>query len=240
MIAVLSDVHGNLEALEAVLATLDGSDRVICLGDLVGYGPSPNECIERLRARATTTILGNHDVAAIDDFGLEFFAPSAREAIVWTQSVLTEENAAWLAALAYEVRMPEYLLVHGAPVTYFAYVFDKDAAARAFAETDARLIFIGHTHVAETYVLSPDGSIEHRHFQHDGEMRLEPDRRYLINVGSVGQPRDLNPDACFVRYDPDGECIAFRRVAYDVASVRAKIDAVGLPRLLAERLAQGR
>jgi len=240
VIAILSDVHANLEALEAVLACAADADDVFCLGDVVGYGPNPNECIARLRARAGTTILGNHDVAAIDDFGLEYFAPSARESILWTQRVLAADHARWLAALGYEVRMPGFLLVHGAPSTYFAYVFDKDAAARAFAQTDAPMIFIGHTHVAETYALAPDGSIEHRHFQHDGELVLDPARRYLINVGSVGQPRDLNPDAAVVFYDPPAGRLRFRRVPYDVAAVRAKIAAYGLPALLGERLAQGR
>jgi len=139
--AVLSDVHSNIDALDAAFGQIREDDAVLCLGDIVGYGPNPNECVERIRARATATVLGNHDVAAIDDFGVAYFNPAAREAMKWTQGVLTEENRAWLDSLGYEFRMPEFLLVHGAPANYFEYVLDKPAAGRAFKATDAPLIF---------------------------------------------------------------------------------------------------
>jgi diadenosine tetraphosphatase ApaH/serine/threonine PP2A family protein phosphatase len=238
--AVVSDVHGNIEALEAAFALMRDDDAVLCLGDIVGYGPNPNECCERLRARATATVLGNHDVAAIDDFGLAYFNPAAREAMKWTQGVLTAENRAWLDGLGYEFRMPEFLLVHGAPVNYFEYVLDKAAAARAFAATDAPLIFIGHTHIAEVYTLQPDGTIEHRHFQQGGEIALEDGVRYVVNVGSVGQPRDLNPRASFGFYDPDARTITVQRFAYPIARVQEKIASVHLPDALARRLLVGR
>jgi len=133
--AVLSDIHGNLDSLDAAFALIGAEDAVLCLGDTVGYGPQPNECVERIRARATATVLGNHDVAAIDDFGLAYFNPAAKEAMKWTQRVLTAENRTWLDSLGYEFRMPDFLLVHGAPVNYFEYILDKSAAARAFAAT---------------------------------------------------------------------------------------------------------
>lgn len=238
--AVVSDVHSNIEALETAFSELRDDDALLCLGDIVGYGPNPNECVERIRARATATVLGNHDVAAIDDFGLAYFNPSAREAMRWTQGVLTPENRAWLDGLGYEFRMPEFLLVHGAPVNYFEYILDKAAAARAFAATDAPLIFIGHTHIAEVYSLLADGTIEHAHLQQGGEVELRDGVRYLINVGSVGQPRDLNPRASFGFYDSSARTVTIRRVEYPIAQVQEKIASAHLPDALARRLLVGR
>jgi predicted phosphodiesterase len=238
--AVVSDVHGNLDALEAAFDLMRDDDALLCLGDIVGYGPQPNECVERIRARATATVLGNHDVAAIDDFGLAYFNPAAKEAMKWTQRVLSPENRVWLDGLGYEFRMPDFLLVHGAPVNYFEYILDKAAAARAFAATDAPLIFIGHTHIAEVYALRPSGEIEHRHLQQGGEVALEDGVRYLVNVGSVGQPRDLNPRASFGFYDSVNRTVSVERVEYPIARVQEKIASVHLPDALARRLVVGR
>ncbi|HZX68341.1 MAG TPA: metallophosphoesterase family protein [Candidatus Elarobacter sp.] len=238
--AVVSDVHSNIDSLETVLAMLNDDDALLCLGDIVGYGPNPNECVERIRARATATVLGNHDVAAVDNFGLAYFNPAAREAMKWTQSVLTRENVAWLDSLGYEFRMPDFLLVHGAPVNYFEYILDKPAAARAFAATDAPIIFIGHTHIAEVYTLHPDGGIAHAHLQQGGEVPLEDGARYLINVGSVGQPRDLNPRASFGLYDTVARTVTITRFDYPIARVQEKIASVNLPDALARRLVVGR
>ena len=238
--AVLSDVHSNLDALEAAFALIRDDDAVLCLGDIVGYGPNPNECVERIRARATAVVLGNHDVAAIDDFGVAYFNPSAREAMRWTQGVLSDENRLWLDKLGYEFRMPEFLLVHGAPVNYFEYILDKAAAARAFAATDAPLIFIGHTHIAEVYALNPDGTIDHTHLQQGGEVPLLDGVRYLVNVGSIGQPRDLNPQASFGFYDAAARTVRVERFDYPIDTVQAKIHSAHLPDALARRLRFGR
>jgi diadenosine tetraphosphatase ApaH/serine/threonine PP2A family protein phosphatase len=238
--AVISDIHGNLEALEAVLATIAESEPVLCLGDIVGYGPNPNECISALRARNATCVLGNHDVAAIDDFGTAYFNDNAREAIRWTQKILQPEHRQWLDELAYELRLPEYLLVHGAPVRYFEYCKNIEAAQRAFANTDAPLIFVGHTHIAEYYERQADGVITQTHMQHGGSCRLKAGSRYIINVGSVGQPRDLNPAASFVRYDSDLQSVSWHRAEYAVLPVIDKISAAALPAALGQRLLQGR
>jgi predicted phosphodiesterase len=238
--AIVSDVHGNLEALQSAFELIAPTDGVLCLGDIVGYGPNPNECVELIRARATATVLGNHDVAAIDNFGLSYFNPTAREAMRWTQTVLTAENADWLNGLGYEFRVPEFLLVHGAPVTYFEYILDKPAAARAFAATDAPLIFIGHTHIAEYYALRPDGSIDHKHLQQGGTFTLAPGSRYVVNPGSVGQPRDLNPRASLAFYEPAAAAITVNRFDYAIARVQEKIASVHLPDALARRLVVGR
>ena len=238
--AVVSDIHSNLEALSIVFDRMKPTDGLLCLGDIVGYGPNPNECVEMIRARQTATVLGNHDLAAVDGFGLPFFNPAAREAIQWTQTVLTEENRSWLNDLGYEFRMPGFLMVHGAPVNYFEYLLDMDGAARAFAATDAPLIFIGHTHIAEHWSQAPDGTVSHKHLQHGGEVLLEEGARYIVNVGSVGQPRDLNPQASFAFYEPTERRITVERFDYPISAVQEKIGACHLPLALATRLEHGR
>jgi diadenosine tetraphosphatase ApaH/serine/threonine PP2A family protein phosphatase len=210
------------------------------LGDIVGYGPNPNECVEKISALATATVLGNHDVAAIDNYGLAYFNPAAREAMRWTQRVLAAEHITWLNSLGYEYRLPDFLLVHGAPKNYFEYILDKAGAARAFAATDAPLIFIGHTHIAEYYALGADGAIAHQHLQAGGELVLEPGTRYIVNVGSIGQPRDLNPRASFGFYDSDARTVTIVRFDYPIARVQEKIAAAHLPQALARRLLVGR
>lgn len=238
--AVVTDIHSNIEALEAALAHVSDDVVVLCLGDIVGYGPNPNECMTRIRGRAAVTVLGNHDVAAIDDFGVAYFNPAAREAMRWTQTVLLAEHVEWLNSLGYEYRLPECLLVHGAPKEYFEYILDKASAAQAFAATDAPLVFIGHTHIAEYYALAPDGEISHRHLQQGGELTLRPGYRYIVNVGSVGQPRDLNPRASFGIFDTDAGTINVIRFDYPIAQVQEKIALAQLPEALGRRLLVGR
>jgi diadenosine tetraphosphatase ApaH/serine/threonine PP2A family protein phosphatase len=238
--AILSDIHGNIESLQRALALTDEHDTVLCLGDVVGYGPNPNECVDVLRSRVAHAVLGNHDLAALENFGVEYFNDAARAAIAWTQQVLSEENRAWLNGLSYEIRYPDFLMVHGAPVDYFEYILDKRTAAKAFAHTDAPLIFIGHTHIAEYWVQEPDGTIGHRHMQHGGELRFEEGRRYIVDVGSIGQPRDLNPEASFVFYDPQQRLVEWVRYPYPIGEVQHKIHEAHLPEYLAMRLESGR
>jgi len=238
--AILSDVHSNIEALDAALALIRPDDKLLCLGDIVGYGPNPNECVAKIKELSFATVLGNHDVAAIDNFGLAYFNPAAREAMRWTQRVISAASKEWLNSLGYEFRMPEFLLVHGAPKNYFEYILDKAGAARAFAATDAPIVFIGHTHIAEYYGLEPDGTISHKHFQQGGQVVLEPGTRYIVNVGSVGQPRDLNPRSSFGLYDSDKRTVDIVRFDYPIAKVQEKIASAHLPEALARRLLVGR
>ncbi|MHB8178903.1 MAG: metallophosphoesterase family protein [Vulcanimicrobiaceae bacterium] len=238
--AFLSDIHGNLESLQHALALVRPEERIICLGDTVGYGPNPNECLRLVRERAMHVVLGNHDIAAVENFGVEYFNDAARAAIEWTQTVIEEDLRTWLNSLSYELRLPEYLFVHGAPVKYFEYILDKASAARAFQNTDARAIFIGHTHIAEWYSLAPDGAIGHRHMQYGGTLHLEPGMRYIIDVGSVGQPRDLNPHPCFVRFNPQTEAVEWIRYEYPIFAVQEKMHECHLPEALSVRLEMGR
>ncbi|TAM61034.1 metallophosphoesterase [bacterium] len=238
--AILSDIHGNLEALEACCAELRADDDVLCLGDVVGYGPNPNECARLLRERDTRCVLGNHDVAAIDNFGVEYFNPIARRAIVWTQGVIDDETRRWLGSLDYEMRVGDFLMVHGSPERYFEYILDDAAAARAFGASDAPLIFIGHSHIAECYVLNAQGRITHQSLTQGGEIVLDPECRYIVNVGSVGQPRDFNPAASFGFYEPELRLVRVLRVPYEIERVQRKIHACSLPEQLAQRLTLGR
>ena len=238
--SIVSDVHGNLESLQRAFALIDDDDVVMCLGDIVGYGPNPNECARMVRERAKHAVLGNHDLAALENFGVEYFNDVAKAAISWTQDVLHEDNRQWLNGLAYELRLPDFLLVHGAPVNYFEYILDKRSALRAFEATDAPLIFVGHTHIAEHWTLEADGTVSHKHMQKGGFLDLEPGKRYIIDVGSVGQPRDLNPDASFVRFDGDRRRVEWVRYDYPIGTVQEKIHEAHLPEYLAMRLETGR
>jgi len=238
--AIVSDIHGNLESLQRAFSMIADDDVVMCLGDIVGYGPNPNECVRLVRERARHAVLGNHDLAALENFGVEYFNDVARAAIHWTQSVLDADNRAWLNTLSYELRFPEFLLVHGAPVNYFEYILDKRTAAKAFDATDAALVFVGHTHIAEYWVLEPDGTVSHKHMQHGGDLELEDGKRYIVDIGSVGQPRDLNPEASFVIYDADRKLVQWIRYTYPIADVQEKIHEAHLPDYLAVRLEAGR
>lgn len=238
--AIVSDVHGNLESLQEALSLIAPEDRLVCLGDVVGYGPNPNECVALLAQRCELAVLGNHDLAAMDNFGVEYFNEAARAAISWTQTVIDAKTREWLDPLPYELRFPEFLLVHGAPVSYFRYIMEKRDAAQAFADTDAPIIFVGHTHIAEYWMLEEDGNIGHKHMQHGGELLLEPGKRYIIDVGSIGQPRDLNPQASFVFYEPEKRRVEWVRYDYPVETVERKIREAHLPEYLANRLTIGR
>lgn len=238
--AILSDVHGNVESLQGALAMLQPDETLVSLGDVVGYGPNPNECVGILRERCTHAVLGNHDLAAAENFGVERFNRVARTAIEWTQQRLDADSREWLDKLPYELRFPEFLLVHGSPVHYFEYVLDKETAAAAFKRTDAPLIFIGHTHIAEYWDCDANGAIGHKHMQSGGELTLEPGKRYIVDVGSVGQPRDLNPDASFVRYDSERRHVQWIRYPYPIGDVVRKMRDAGLPEYLAQRLTVGR
>jgi diadenosine tetraphosphatase ApaH/serine/threonine PP2A family protein phosphatase len=239
-IALLSDIHSNLEALEAVLAESDalGANAVYCLGDVVGYGASPNECVERIRERASLCLAGNHDHAAVDLLDAEGFNEDARRAVSWTAHALSPENAAYLRSLPLTQRSRDVLYVHAAPSEPGAwdYILRLDDARYEFEQAQVRLCFFGHTHRQVAYE-QRDG---HVGLVSRLEFAADDGARYLVNVGSVGQPRDGDPRAAFTIYDEERETVRFLRVAYDIQKAAQRIAAAGLPDLLAYRLLLGR
>jgi len=238
--AVLSDIHGNLEALEAVLedVAIKVPDAVFCLGDFVGYGPDPNACVARLRPVIAGAVAGNHDRAALGELDISFFNPLAQAAIRWTQAQLTEETRAFLRGLPERIERNGFLAVHGSvrdPVE--EYIFDPSTAAESFRLAAFRLCAVGHTHVPAVFTQRHDG-VGTLAFPSEQPLRLDPDTRYIVNAGSVGQPRDGDPRAAYLWLEDDRATLV--RVAYPLERTQEKMIAAGLPAALAERLAYGR
>ena len=241
---ILSDIHGNWEALEAVLSRTAGQyDQLICCGDLVGYGPDPNRVVDWVRGNATHVIRGNHDKAAVGLESLEWFNPVARTAAVWTQSELTPENGEYVRHLAKgPLAVDSFQIAHGSPLDEDEYLFGAAEVSQTFAYIERDLTFFGHTHVQGGFVLTHGRLFLLRGATLEDEplgLDLNPDDTYLINPGAVGQPRDGDPRAAYALYDPANHCVVYYREEYDIGSVQAKIRRAGLPDVLAERLAVG-
>jgi diadenosine tetraphosphatase ApaH/serine/threonine PP2A family protein phosphatase len=239
LIAVISDIHANLEALEAVLtdASREDVEGVICLGDVVGYGADPNRCIDRVKLETRVSLLGNHDAAACDIREAENFNEVAREAILWTQSQLTSKNREILESAPLDFVQNGARFVHASPNDPAAwhYILTEQEAWDAFAACPEPICFVGHSHVP-LKVLLRNGRLE----LHDDEiLALEDEVRCLVNVGSVGQPRDGDARASYALFDPKAHRVILRRVAYDIEKASSKILAAGLPEILARRLAHG-
>ena len=237
--AILSDIHGNLEALDAVLADVaTQADAVLCLGDIVGYGADPVACIERVAERAEVVVAGNHEHGVAGLLALDWFNDRARAAAEWTRGKLDRDHLAWLATRPLVGDIDDATLVHASPYRpgEWDYVVTADEGYEAFAAFATRLCFIGHSHRAGAWSI---GSSGREHEPGATEIELEHGRRYLVNVGSVGQPRDRDPRAAYAVWDVEGRRVTIRRVPYDLATARRKILAAGLPRFLAERLTVG-
>ena len=241
-LAVISDVHANLYALETVLAEIDRDppDTIWCLGDTVGYGPRPNECCDLVRARSALTLVGNHDLVALGSggVGVEDFNPEAAAASVWTGKELTDESREFLSGLEPKAAEDGFELFHGSPHDpVWDYVLDEPAVGQAFALTEAPVVMVGHSHVATAAILTGD-TIEGG-VAVDGFSAALGAGRWLLNPGSVGQPRDGDPRAAWLDLDTESGEARFRRIAYPVARTQAEIRERGLPDSLAERLAHG-
>ena len=237
--AVVSDVHGNLEALDAVLADAAGRvDAILCLGDVVGYGADPGACIERLAERAQVITAGNHEHGVVGLLQLDWFNPYARAAVEWTRERLDADHQSYLAALPLVAQVEDATLVHASPAhpEEWEYLVSAEDGFQAFAAFATRLCFVGHSHLPGVWSLGSTGPE-----WAPGAMAVDvaPGRRYLVNVGSVGQPRDRDTRAAYALWDAARGAIAVRRVPYDVDTARRKIIAGGLPRYLADRLGWG-
>lgn len=231
-IAIISDIHSNLEALTTTFAGIEkeGVDEIICLGDIVGYGANPNECVEAVRNAVPHVLLGNHDEAALDLSKTEFFNPHARIAAEWTGQTLTEENRAYLADLPLTLERNGLYFVHSSPFepAEWHYILTPSDAAVNFGEFTAPVCFVGHSHVPEIFCDDP------------WTKEVVRDKKFIVNVGSVGQPRDGDPRLSYGIFDTDAWTYKNVRTAYDVEHAAFKIRKVGLPRILADRLSVGK
>jgi predicted phosphodiesterase len=240
-IALFSDVHGNLEALEAVLQHIasHGVHRMICLGDIVGYGPDPGACVSRIREIGCPAVLGNHDEACVAPGNEDLMNELAQAGIAHAQRDLDSEQKEWLADLPHVIEADEFSVVHSSldEEDFWPYVLARNDAARHFRYQEKPLAFCGHTHRPAIWQM--DGR-KIRTPLVEGKHTLEPGVRHLINVGSVGQPRNARSEASYVLYDPSAATVEFQLVPYDFFKTQNKILDAGLPAFLALRLELGR
>lgn len=235
--AIFSDVHGNLPALQAVLRAARSTEQRLCCGDIVGYGAEPGACIQALRQAGALAVAGNHDWGALGRLAAGDFNPIAWETLTWTRARLASDERDFLRDLPLTVNGPYGMLVHGSPARpeCFDYLNEAGDIAAAFAALEGAIGFVGHTHIPAVFE-ETGGQIRCRPA---GDFTLCPGNRYLVNAGSVGQPRDGNPRAAFVLYDSASGRVEFRRVPYDIEAAQARIFESGLSSLLAMRLSFG-
>ncbi|MBV8820391.1 MAG: metallophosphoesterase family protein [Acidobacteriaceae bacterium] len=239
---VLSDIHANWEALEAVLTQAQGSyDQILCCGDIVGYGADPDTVTEWVRENVRHVIRGNHDKACAGLEDLEWFNPVARVSALWTQETTKPENITYLRDLP---QGPAYIegfqIVHGSPLDEDEYVVSESDASQVFPYLDHTLSFFGHTHLQGGFEVHRNGVRQiRRAWWGREELELTPDGYYMINPGSVGQPRDGDARAAYAIYDPEQRLVSYHRAAYDVPGAQRKILQAGLPPVLASRLQKG-
>ena len=248
-ILVLSDVHGNKHGLQAALDAAGRVDRIVCLGDVVGYGAFPNQCCEILREAGAICLSGNHDAAALGLISIEWFNTVATEAILWTRKQLSEENRAWLASLPSQMSFTDerFQAVHASLRSpWEEYIVSEQVALLSFERMEQPLCFYGHTHVADLYWTReddlksrPQPEIEHASFRVGGGVEMEDGELYLLNPGSCGQPRDGNPDARFALFETEDRIVDVFCVQYDTRAARDAIFEAGLPHMLGERLLVG-
>ena len=237
--AIISDIHANLEALESVLndARDNKCTHFVCLGDIVGYNANPHECVARIQELDCPIVKGNHDEQASLDESSRDFNEMAEAAIQWTRDNLTEEDKDWLQDLKLQRQVRDFTIVHATLDTpgQWGYVFNNLDAATSFTYQHTTVCFFGHTHVPMAFI--KDEGVQRQQID---KLRIEPGKKYFINVGSVGQPRDGDWHAAYCIYHVDSNLVEQRRLKYDLASAQKKIIEAGLPHMLAERLSVGR
>jgi len=237
--AIIADIHGNLEAFQVVLEDIraQNATHIVCLGDVVGYNANPKECLQIVREMNIPCVKGNHDEYCSSEYHLDGFNPHAAEAVHWTRDQLSVEEKTWLRDLKYSRLAENFTMVHAtldAPQRW-GYVFDKLAAAASFPYQNTQMCFFGHTHVPVAFMR--DTVVRGGTYS---KFKVDPSKKYFINVGAVGQPRDNNPKSAYVIFDMAAQTIELRRLDYDIETAQRKIREAGLPERLAERLAYGR
>jgi len=238
---IFSDVHSNLEALTQVLGQYkgEGLDCLLCAGDIVGYGANPNECLEKVRASVSSVCAGNHDWASVNLFSLDYFNSDAAYAVLWTRLILNDSEKGFLASLKLVFRNPDLAIVHGSldNPEEFKYINNVYAAEETFRLMQDRICFIGHSHVPAVFRKDRDENI---YYHKESTVYLNDSDKYIVNVGSVGQPRDGDSRACYCIYDTEKKLVQIRRIEYDAGQARKKIIYKGLPEALGDRLLTGR
>jgi predicted phosphodiesterase len=237
---IFSDVHGNLEAFEVAIDFYkkQAIDKFIYLGDIVGYGANPNECIARLMRLGPVCVVGNHDWAAIGKFSITYFNRAAQEAIIWTKKHLSEDSIKYLGNFTLIYEEDDFIGVHGSldQPQRFRYIFDISDAQLSFTYLQKKICFIGHSHRREAYCLKDDLVSQVK----DSQIKLDKSSKYIINVGSIGQPRDADPRLSLCTYDSESNVVKFFRLEYNIKKAADKIIEKGLPSVLAQRLYVGR
>ena len=237
---IISDIHSNLQALEAVGEDISGAkaDRILCAGDVIGYGAQPNECVSLVSSLASGCVAGNHEWAVLGKADITFFNEFAASAVMWTRENLDAAGREYIEALPYVLSEGNMNAAHGT-LHYpeeFMYMLNYSAAMKTFEEMSSGVCFVGHTHVPGVFIYRDGNTYQ----AFPEKIEIEDGAKYIINAGSVGQPRDNDPRACYCVYDTERAVVEFRRVAYDAHSARKKIIEAGLPRVLGDRLLLGR
>ncbi|MCX7920267.1 MAG: metallophosphatase family protein [bacterium] len=239
-LAIFSDIHGNLEALTAMIKYLEDAEitNYLCGGDIVGYGANPNECVDIIAALDCPVVLGNHDHAALGLTEITYFNHTARAALLWTRETLTPERKKFLTALEFTYQANNIFLVHASPrhPEQWEYILSLDSAEKNFEFFREQICFIGHSHQPFFVALREDGQVE---LITENPLPLKEEERYIINVGSVGQPRDGNPKSSVAILDTETQTVTLHRVSYDIKRAQQKIIDAGLPHSLAQRLENG-
>jgi len=240
-VGIISDIHSNLEALTAVFERGKdlGIERYVCLGDVVGYGADPNPCCDLLREKTRVCLMGNHDAAVIGAMDDSYYYAEARDALEWTRQKLSDENLLWLYARPYSFVHGDYGFFHAAPIqpSGFYYVIHEQDAFHHVEIFDRlpKYSFIGHSHLTQSFIVTRKGVQNIT----GGTTTPGRDEKVIITVGSVGQPRDRNPNSCFVLLDTDSGEYAFHRVPYEIPTTAGKIEEAGLSKRFAQRLYEG-
>ena len=241
-IGILSDIHSNSEAINSVLKSIKRVDEFICLGDIVGYGADPNYCIEKVKDLNCKCVGGNHDFAVVGKVNINYFNYAARAAILWTSRQLKKDNINFLLSLNKKIELKNKVFaVHGSPQDpILEYILDKNTASLIFSKFDFKIYFVGHSHLAGCFSFNENNNqINYMNFSNGGHIVINKNKRYIINCGSVGQPRDGNPKASYGIYDLEYGTVNIYRVSYPINLTQKKIINAGLPRSLADRLGYG-
>ncbi len=232
---IISDIHSNYAALKVVLNELVGVDKIICAGDIVGYGPQPNECIKTFKDYRIQSVVGNHDLACIGRKELNWFNDYAISALIWTEGILTDENKKYLSSLPEIIKKSDFIVVHGSLRDNInEYIFNEDEANATFELLNERLCFVGHTHLP--CIFRQNNQITIGIIEDFDTIKLDDHKKNIVNPGSVGQPRDGNPKASFAIFDSVTEEITLRRVEYPIEETQQLMKEAKLPQFLINRL----